>query len=73
MGMREDMYAASGPASFYLDTTRESVPSGSTHRYQIGKLSISEIRSMLRDTTRMLIARARQHGELDGQSCRLST
>jgi putative transposase len=67
MGMREDMYAASGPASFFLDTTRERVPSGSTHRYQIGKLSVPEIRSMLRNTTRMLIARARQHGELTGK------
>jgi putative transposase len=67
MGMREDMYAASGPASFFLDTTRERVPSGSTHRYQIGKLSVDEIRSMLRNTTRMLIARARQHGELTGK------
>src|SRR5699024_4321389 len=37
-----------------------------THRYQIGKLSVAEIREMLRDTTRMLIARARQNGELDG-------
>ncbi len=64
MGMREDMYAASGPASFCLDTTHERVPSGSTHRYQIGKLSVGDIRSMLRNTTRMLIARARQHGEL---------
>jgi putative transposase len=67
MGMREDMYAASGPGSFVLDTTRERVPSGSTHRYQIGKLSVDEIRSMLRNTTRMLIARARQHGELIGK------
>nr|WP_273742486.1 transposase [Natrinema soli] len=67
MGMREDMYAASGPASFVLDTTRERVPSGSTHRYQTGKLSVVEIRSMLRNTTRMLIARARQHGELTGK------
>jgi putative transposase len=67
MGMREDMYAASGPGSFVLDTTRERVPSGSTHRYQIGKLSVAEIRSMLRNTTRMLIARARQHGELTGK------
>ncbi len=66
MGMREDMYARSGPASFSLDTTRENIPTGSTHRYQIGKLSISDIRSMLRNTTRMLIARARQNGELDG-------
>lgn len=36
MGMREDMYAASGRAPFVLDTTRERVPSESTHRYQIG-------------------------------------
>ena len=66
MGMREDMYARSGPASFSLDTTRERIPTGSTHRYQIGKLSVTEIREMLRNTTRMLIARARQNGELDG-------
>jgi putative transposase len=67
MGMREDMYARSGPASFSLDTTRERIPTGSTHRYQIGKLSVAEIRSMLRNTTRMIIARARQHGELTGK------
>jgi putative transposase len=67
MGMREDMYAASGPASFVLDTPREHVPSGSTHRYQIGKLSVNDIRSMLRNTTQLLIARARQHGELTGK------
>ncbi|MFC6964321.1 transposase [Halocatena marina] len=66
MGMCEDMYARSGPASFSLDTSRGNIPTGSTHRYQIGKLSVAEIREMLRDTTRMLIARARQNGELDG-------
>nr|WP_241434641.1 hypothetical protein [Natrialba asiatica] len=71
--MREDVYARSGPASFSLDTSRERIPTGSTHRYQIGKLSVSEIRSMLRNTTRMLIARARQNGELAGQSWRPST
>lgn len=67
MGMREDMYARSGPASFSLDTTRERIPTGSTHRYQIGKLSVAEIREMLRNTTRMIIARARQNGELTGK------
>lgn len=66
MGMREDMYARSGPASFSIDTTRERIPTGSTHRYQIEKLSITEIREMLRNTTQMLIARACQNGELDG-------
>ena len=67
MGMREDMYARSGPASFSLDTTRERIPTGSTHRYQIGKLSVADIRSMLRTTTRMIIARARQNDELIGK------
>ena len=66
MGMCEDMYARSGPASFSLDTTRERIPTGSTQRYQIGKLSDAEIREMLRNTTRTLIARAWQNGELDG-------
>jgi putative transposase len=65
--MREDMYARSGPGSFVLDTTRDRIPTGSTHRYQIGKFFVAEIRSMLRNTTRMLIARARQHGELVGK------
>ena len=67
MGMHEDMYTRSGPASFSLDTTRERIPTGSTHRYQIGKLSVADVRSMLRNTTRMLIARACQHGELTGE------
>jgi putative transposase len=35
--------------------------------HQIGKLSVVDIRKMLRNTTRMLIARARQHGELTGK------
>lgn len=65
--MREDMYARSGPTSFSLDTTYEKISTGSTHRYQIGKLSVSDIRSMFRNTTRMIIARARQNGELNGK------
>src|SRR5699024_144393 len=67
MGMRGDMYARSGPGSFSLDTTRERIPTGSIHRYQIGKLSVAEMREMLRNTTRMIIARARQNGELTGK------
>ncbi len=67
LGMREDMHARSGPASFSLDTTRERIPTGSTHRYQIGKHSVDDIRSMLHNTTRMLIARARHHAELTGK------
>jgi putative transposase len=73
MGMREDMYAASGPASFFLDTTRERVPSGSTHRYQIGKLSVDDIRSMLRNTTRMLLPAPASTVNSPGSSGPLST
>lgn len=64
--MREGMYARSGYCLFSLDTTREKILTGSTHRYQLGKLSVTDIRSMLWNTTRMLIARARQNGEVDG-------
>lgn len=69
MGMREDMYARGGHRSFIHDTSRtyDETPTGSTHRYQLGKLSVEEIRSMLRNTTRMLIARARHNSELVGK------
>src|SRR5699024_2781842 len=67
MRIREEKDARSGPASFSLDTTRERIPTGSTHHYQIGELSVAEMREMLRNTTRMIIARARQNGELTGK------
>ncbi|AGB39036.1 transposase [Natronococcus occultus] len=67
MGMRENMYAQSGQHSFYIDTQRDRTPSASNHRYQIGKLTVEETRSMLHETTRMLIARARHNAELVGK------
>jgi len=66
MGMRENMYAQSGQHSFYIDSQRDRTPSASNHRYQIGKLSTEETRSMLHETNRMLIARARHNAELVG-------
>lgn len=66
MGMRENMYAQSGQHSFYIDSQRDRTPSASNHRYQIGKLSAEETRSMLHETNRMLIARARHNAELVG-------
>jgi len=64
--MRENMYAQSGQHSFYIDSQRDRTPSASNHRYQIGKLSTEETRSMLHETNRMLIARARHNAELVG-------
>ncbi|WP_140408925.1 transposase [Natronolimnobius baerhuensis] len=67
MGMRENMYAQSGQHSFYIDSQRDRTPSASNHRYQIGKLTVEETRSMLHETTRMLISRARHNSELVGK------
>jgi len=67
MGMRENMYAQSGQHSFFIDSQRDHTPSASNHRYQIGKLTVEETRSMLHETTRMLIARARHNAELVGK------
>ncbi|ADD07334.1 ISH7-type transposase ISNma10 (plasmid) [Natrialba magadii ATCC 43099] len=67
MGMRENMYAQSGQHSFFIDSQRDHTPSASNHRYQIGKLTVEETRSMLHETTRMLIARARHNSELVGK------
>jgi IS4 transposase len=65
--MRENIYAQSGQHSFYIDSQRDRTPSASNHRYQIGKLTVEEIRSMLHETNRMLIARARHNAELVGK------
>jgi len=67
MGIRKNMFAESGADSFYVDSTREKTPSGSTHRWQIRKLSIDEMRHQHRRTTKRLIERARRDGELVGK------
>lgn len=67
MGVRKNMFAESGADSFYVDSTRDSTPSGSTHRWQIRKLSIEEMRRQHRRTTKRLIERARRDGELVGE------
>lgn len=67
MGMRENMYAQSGQHSFFIDSQRDRTPSASNHRYQMGKLTVEEIRSMLHEATRMLIGRARHNAELVGK------
>ncbi len=67
MGVRKHMFAESGADSFYVDSTRDRTPSGSTHRWQIRKLSIDEMRRQHRRTTKRLIERARRDGELVGK------
>ncbi len=67
MGVRKNMFAESGANSFYVDSTRDRTPSGSTHRWQIRKLSIEEMRRQHRHTTKRLIERARSDGELVGK------
>lgn len=67
MGMRSDMYANGGAGSFAVDTTREKTPSGDSHRYQLKKLDVEDVRRMLRETTRAVTARARSKKQLKGE------
>lgn len=64
MGMREDMYANDAPGNFKSDSTREKSPSGDSHRYQLKKLSVADVRRMLQETTQRMIERARLKKEL---------
>lgn len=66
MGIRKYMFAESGADSFYVGSTRDRTPSWSTHRWQIRKLSIDEMRRQHRQTTKRLIERVRRDGELVG-------
>jgi len=67
MGMREDMCANSGAKSFALDSTRQRTPSGDSHRHQLKKLAVEDVRDMLRETTRQFVARARSQNELQSE------
>jgi putative transposase len=66
-GMRQDMHANGGASSFRQDTTRDLIPSGDSHRYQLKKLSVEDVRRMLRETARAMVARARSRKQLDGE------
>lgn len=61
------LIAESGADSFYVDSTRNRTPFGSTHRWQIRKLSIEEMRRQHRQTTKRLIEQARRNGGLVGK------
>lgn len=65
--MRKDMFAESGADSYRDETTREHVPAGRHHRDKLRMLDVDEIREMVQNTTRALIARARHNNELVGK------
>lgn len=64
MGSRAEMYAEAGTWSFAVETTRERVQTGSTHRHHLQKIDPDDARQMHRDTTEALIERARRDSEL---------
>ncbi|WP_121303871.1 transposase [Haloarcula quadrata] len=59
LGMRTDMHPNDGAQSFAEDTTRDRTPSGDSHRLQTTDLGVGRIRTMLRETSRTLVARAK--------------
>lgn len=64
IGSRAEMYAEDGTRNFAAETTRESVQTGSTHRYHLQKIAPEQAREMHRETTKDLIRKAQRDGEL---------
>lgn len=58
------MYAENGTWNFAADTTRETVQTGSTHRYHLQKITPERAREMHRSATTDLIEKAQRDGEL---------
>lgn len=64
LGMRTDMHPNDGAQSFAEDTTRRRTPSGDSHRLQTRTLGIERLRTMLRETARTLVARAKSEDKM---------
>lgn len=65
-GMRQDAFAEGGVESYRERTSRpkEHQHWGRTHRHHLTQLDVEDIRSMLQETSRALVARARHRDEL---------
>lgn len=64
LGMRTDMHPNDGAQSFAEDTTRDRTPSGDSHRLQTKRLGIDRTRTMLRESARTLVARAKSRDQM---------
>jgi len=68
-GTRQDKCVEDGVDIFRASTTRpvEQQHTGRTHRHHLQKHSVEDVRSMLRETTKRLVRKARRNGELQGK------
>jgi IS4 transposase len=68
-GTLQDAFTEGGLDAFRVNTTRpeDQQHVARTHRHHLQKLDVESIRSMLQETARMLVARARHNGELQGK------
>jgi putative transposase len=64
LGMRTDMHPNDGAGNFAQDTKREKTPSGDSHILQTKTLGVERIRTMLRETARTLVARAKSKDQM---------
>ncbi|WP_026190346.1 transposase [Halomicrobium katesii] len=64
LGMRTDMHPNDGAQSFAEDTTRRRTPSGDSHRLQTRTLGAQRIRTMLQETARTLVSRAKSKDKM---------
>ncbi|AXR77226.1 transposase [Natrarchaeobaculum sulfurireducens] len=64
LGMRVDMHPNDGAGNFADESTRDKTPSGDSHRLQTRTLGVEKIRTMLRETARTLVARAKSKDKM---------
>lgn len=64
LGMRSDLHPNDGAGNFAQDSTRERTPSGDSHRLQTKNLGVERIRTMLRETARTLVTRAKSKDKM---------
>lgn len=68
-GTLQDAFTEGGLDAYRMNTTRpeDQQQVGRTHRHHLQNLDVPKIRSMMQETTRTLVARARHNGELQGK------
>ncbi|MCF2165422.1 ISNCY family transposase [Halobacterium salinarum] len=64
LGMRSDLHPNDGAGNFAADSTRQKTPSGDSHRLQTQTLGVERVRTMLQETARTLVSRARSKGKM---------
>lgn len=64
-GMRSELHPNDGAGNFGQESSRDLTPGGDHHRGELATIGIERVRTMLRETARTLLARAKSRHDLD--------